>query len=350
MPNSPLKNLTRNLIIACSLLPFAACGAGEKQAPPNSAASASDTDGAGACAGPGPCELPAICQRYVSTACIAVGDHSAACKSLQAAAPLLPPEACEAALHNVEYTRKSATSEGALCMVLADKLCNELGEESESCQVVREQTPGFPPDRCELMLKRFPEVLEDLQAREQANQPLDDTKWASITAADAPSFGPLDAKIVLVEFSDFQCPYCARAADVARQVKERFGEKVRFVFRQFPLPMHPNASLAAQAALAAHAQGKFWEYHDALFANQTDLEKANLVAIAEKVGLDVEAFTSALDAETYKTAVDGDFALGESLPVRGTPTIYLNRSPLSNATSFEDVARAIEATLETEQP
>jgi protein-disulfide isomerase len=203
----------------------------------------------------------------------------------------------------------------------------------------------FPPERCAVMLAHYAEVLVDLQRLEARNRPLDADQMAAVAAADAPSFGPADAAVTIVAFSDFECPYCGRAAEAAKRIEEEYGNEVRFVFRQFPLGFHPNAHLAAQASLAAHAQGKFWALHDKMFANQSKLDRASLETAAEEVGIDVAAFKKALDDGTYVGAVDADIALGEKVSVSGTPTMFLNGQRLLDATSFEAIAEAIDAAL-----
>src|SRR6185369_13711414 len=155
-----------------------------------------------------------------------------------------------------------------------------------------------------------------------ANKPLAPELQASIAKGNAGAFGPADAKVTVVEFSDFQCPYCSRAATAVDQVKEKYGTRVRFVFRQFPLPMHENARGAAEAALAANAQGKFWQFHDKAFQNQGKLTRDGLEGIAKDAGLDVPAFKKALDSKTFAADVDADVKLGESVAVNGTPTMF----------------------------
>jgi hypothetical protein len=139
----------------------------------------------------------------------------------------------------------------------------------------------------------------------------------------AATFGPrhLDARFgwpfidarTLVEFSDFQSADCGRAAPMARMLRELFPDRVRFVFRQYPSTRHPDAHLAAEASLAAHAQGKFWEHHDVLFANPHDLRRPALERYAAEIGLDLAAFRHALDARLFAEDVDADIALGHSV-------------------------------------
>ena len=156
---------------------------------------------------------------------------------------------------------------------------------------------------------------------------------------------PRSAKVTIVEFSDFQCPFCSRAAEVAHKVKEKYSSKVRFVFRQFPLSFHQNAHVAAEAALAANAQGKFWEYHDKLFANQNALDRASLEKFAKETGVDVAKLKKALDDKTFAATVDADMKLGEEVAVDGTPTMFLNGTRVPNPTDFDALSQQIEAAL-----
>ncbi len=147
-----------------------------------------------------------------------------------------------------------------------------------------------------------------------------------------------------MEFSDFQCPYCSRAADVVDQVKEKYSDRVHFVFRQFPLPMHENARGAAEAALAANAQGKFWQFHDKLFKNQTQLTRDGLEGFAKEAGLNVDEFKKALDSKTYAADVDADVKLGESVAVKARRPCS-STGARANPTSFETVSAQIDSAL-----
>ena len=285
------------------------------------------------------------CGKYVAAVCEAAGDKAPACTQITGASELLPPSACEAAMKDIAYTKTQIANARKQCDVLVAKLCKDLGNETESCQMVKKQTPNFPPDRCKMMMDRYDAVLGDLKRREDAKKPLSEDKQKRIAADDAPAFGPADAKAVLVEFSDFQCPYCSKAADATKQLKEKYGTKVRFVFRQFPLNFHKDAHLASQAALAANAQGKFWEYHDKLFANQKAIKRADLDKYAQELGLDVAKFKKALDEGTYKEAVDADLKIGQDASVQGTPTLFLNGARVQNATDFAAISKQIDELL-----
>jgi protein-disulfide isomerase len=285
------------------------------------------------------------CADYAKKVCDEAGAESGTCTSVKSTTDLMPAAACAIALSDFDHTKKKLGEARKSCEELTTKLCAEIGKETETCQMVATQTKQFPPERCATMLEHYAEVVADLKKREARNQPLAADKVAALAKPDAPAFGPETATVTIVEFSDFQCPFCSRAADVAQKVKKQYSDRVRFVFRQFPLSFHQQAHLAAQAALAAHAQGKFWEYHDKLFADQSKLERPALEQAAKEVGLDVNAFKKALDNKTYAPAVDADMKLGEEVAVEGTPTMFINGQRIADPTDFAAIAKAIDAAL-----
>lgn len=288
---------------------------------------------------------PKACEQFSNKVCTKSGEQSSACQTIKQASELLSPAACSAALADVELTLSKVNEKRAACDQLVTKLCADLGDSTDSCKLVKDKTPEFPPERCSQMMEQYDKVLADLQRREQANKPLDAEKQALLAEGDAPSFGAEDAKVTLVEFSDFQCPYCSRAATATAEIKEKYKDKIRFIFRQFPLSFHQNAKLAAQAALAANAQGKFWEFHDLAFANQKSLDRASLEGYAKTVGLDVGRFKADLDKGTYQAQVEADTKLGESVFVSGTPTMFLNGKRVDNPTDAAAIASLIDEEL-----
>ncbi len=139
------------------------------------------------------------------------------------------------------------------------------------------------------------------------------------------SLGPEHAPVTVVEFGVFECPNCKQAAPAVKLLLERFEERVRFVFRHFPLvEVHPHAMLAAQAAEAAAAQGKFWPMHDLLFENQTHLKAQHLQNYAQGLGLDMARYTAEMDDEVYLQRVREHIDSGHQSGVRGTPTFFVN--------------------------
>src|SRR5262249_2263541 len=137
--------------------------------------------------------------------------------------------------------------------------------------------------------------------------------------------GPADAPITLVEYGDYECPYCRRAYSIVKQLQQRLGERLRFVFRNFPLAqIHLHAQQAAEAAEVAGDQGKFWEMHDTLFENQRALGDSHLRAYAEAIGLDGAQFARKLETHTAAGRVRADFLSGVHSGVNGTPTFFIN--------------------------
>jgi protein-disulfide isomerase len=159
-------------------------------------------------------------------------------------------------------------------------------------------------------------------------------------AAVGPSKGPESAPITIVEFSDFQCPFCSRAEPTVTEVLQAYPGKIRLVYRDFPLPSHGDAPKAAEAALCAADQGKFWEMHGRLFANQDKLKVGDLKVAAKELGLDGAKFDQCLDSGTKAKAVEDNRKAGEEAGVTGTPAFFINGRLLSGAqplTAFKTV-------------
>lgn len=163
--------------------------------------------------------------------------------------------------------------------------------------------------------------------------------------AVGPSKGPENAPVTVVIFSDFECPFCDRANATLAQVEETYGDKVRLVFRDFPLAFHPNAHKAAEAGHCADEQGKFWELHDKMFANQRALGGDELKAYAREVGLDGERFDECLDSGKMAEKVIANMQAGEEAGVRGTPAFFVNGQMLSGAQPFEEFRKVIDREL-----
>ncbi len=149
-------------------------------------------------------------------------------------------------------------------------------------------------------------------------------KIKNVEIGDAPIKGPPDAPVLVVEFADFECPFCGAMKPVVDSLFEKFPGKVRLVFKHFPLPMHQNAEKAARASVAAQRQGKFWEMHKELFENQQALDAANIERMAQKVGLNLDQFRKDRDSEATADYVAHDRKQGEGLDIQGTPSIYIN--------------------------
>jgi len=166
-----------------------------------------------------------------------------------------------------------------------------------------------------------------------------------VAAASGASKGPAGAPIELIEFSDFQCPYCQRANPTVDQVLQTYGDRIHFVYRHFPLSNHPNARPAAEASQCAAEQGKFWQYHDKLFANPSRLGEADLKQQAAEVGLDASKFNACVDSHKYRAQIDSDLKAGEEVGVNGTPAFFINGRMLSGAQPFSEFKRLIDEEL-----
>lgn len=167
-----------------------------------------------------------------------------------------------------------------------------------------------------------------------------------VSADDDPVLGNANAPVTIVEFSDFQCPFCSRAATTVHDVVKKYGpDKVRLVFRDFPLSIHPLAPKAAEAGACAAEQGKFWEQHDAMFARQDKLAVSDLKETAKTIGLDVAKFNACLDGGKFEAEVKADMAAAESAGISGTPAFFINGRPLTGAVPAEELIAVIDDEL-----
>jgi len=155
--------------------------------------------------------------------------------------------------------------------------------------------------------------------------------------------GPDDAPVQLVEYGDYECSYCGRAYTIVKAVQERLGQRMQLVFRNFPLStIHPSAELAAEAAEAAGAQGRFWEMHDALFENQTELGADLVIALAQGLALDLPRYMRELSERVYKERVQRDFLGGVRSGVNGTPTFFVNGIRYDNPVEVDSLTAMLE--------
>jgi protein-disulfide isomerase len=159
-------------------------------------------------------------------------------------------------------------------------------------------------------------------AHAQPTKVLDDP--VKIPVAGAPQLGPANASITIVEFSDFQCPYCAAAVPEIKALMNTYPKQVKLIFKQFPLDIHSQAELAANAAVAAGLQGKFWQMHDAMFAHHDELSRATIDALAKQIGLDTNRFASDMNSTQVHETVVRDQQDGDQAGVQGTPTIFID--------------------------
>lgn len=319
------------LALATLLFTWTGCGKQEAKQPP-----------------PAPPISPTSCKDFAERLCAEVTNVSPLCKAVREVSDVMADEACAAALTNFNSSVQKIADKRKPCIELVDRLCADLGPTTGSCNTVKTSTPSFSVERCTAMLGTYADVLKPLKVQEDKLKPLSPEAIAKIAdVTTAPTFGPADAKVTVVEFYDFEDPYSGRATAVMSEVLEKYGKQVRVVFRQYPVPAHRNSHTAAQAALAAHAQGKFLVFYDKLFNNQTQLGRASIEIYAKESKLDVAKLKAALDDKTYAPAVDADYKLGEEVVVDRPPGLFVNGKRVSNPLDPNLVGKEIEEALKT---
>jgi protein-disulfide isomerase len=188
------------------------------------------------------------------------------------------------------------------------------------------------------------ELMAKLRSENKVNVMLTPPRF-KVASDNGPWSGGKNAPVTVVEFSDFQCPYCRAAETGVKQVRAKYGDQVKFVYEDFPLGFHEHAMDAARAARCAGEQDKFWQYHDALFQDQSKLAVADLKAEAAKLGLDNKKFASCFDKQKPDAAIKASQAQGEALGVNGTPTFFVNGRELTGAQSADKFDAVIDEEL-----
>jgi protein-disulfide isomerase len=174
----------------------------------------------------------------------------------------------------------------------------------------------------------------------------DPVRRVNVSTDDDPSIGPDNAQVTIIEFSDFQCPYCqVWYKQVYQQLLASYPNKIRFVYRDLPLPMHPEAVPAAEAAECAGVQGAYWKYHDALFEQQYGLNRAAYEHYATDLGLDIKAFTACLDSHRFQAEIQADASDAARVGITGTPSFVVNGRLLVGALPFSDFKVVIDEEL-----
>jgi len=219
----------------------------------------------------------------------------------------------------------------------------------------KDRTQGRPMDQLSGPIREFltgqrqqqarAQLVNDLKKKTPARILLDPPRQTVTVAPDDPSTGPANAPITVVEYSDYQCPFCARVVPTIVKLRQTYGDKIRIVFKDFPLPNHSNAPKAAEAAHCAGEQGKYWDMHDRLFANQQGLAVPSLKQTAAGLGLDAAKFDQCLDSGKYGASIAADMKEGEQLGVQSTPTVYVNGRAVVGAQPFEFFQSVIDEEL-----
>jgi protein-disulfide isomerase len=243
------------------------------------------------------------------------------------------------ALHKAEVEDKAVVTDAdAKAFYAANKARFGTTSEADALQQIR---AGLGQQR---QNERRAAFARELKAKYDVKILLEPYR-VPVETGSAPSRGTPKAPVTIVEFSDFQCPYCVRARPAVKRVRDEYGDRVRFVFRHFPLDFHAQAQKAGEAAACAGEQGKFWEMHDLLWENTSKLQVADLKAHAAALGLDGAAFGACLDSGRHASLVESDLAAGQGYGVSGTPAFFVNGRPLVGAQPFEAFAQVIDDEL-----
>jgi protein-disulfide isomerase len=176
-----------------------------------------------------------------------------------------------------------------------------------------------------------------------------DSHQTATASAEVKSL-PAGRQVTIVEFGDYQCPACGAAYPATKEVLKNYGDKINFVFRNFPLPQHKNAQISAEAAEAANAQGKFWQMYDKLYETQKDWGESDkpldkFLVYAKDLGLDVNKFKADVTGNKYKSLIDNDTADGTALNVNATPTFYINGGVLQGVPTYNDFKSILDQIL-----
>ena len=284
------------------------------------------------------------CSAWLDFVCSRVSGQDPLCLMVQEGVSVLTSDTCAVAYEQRAFTEAQLKKREQQCSVLADKICEDLPGMTRFCKRVKKQAARYTPNYCVDMLAKYPETLAQL--KQELNAPrLKPEQAAKLYEGEPPAFGPEDAPIQIVEFVDYESQYSPQTAAIIRNLATKYGDRLHFVMRQFPLPDNKHAHEAAEAALAAHAQGKYWPMHDKLLDNRTHLTRADLLRYAKELGLDTAQLKAALEHKLYAAAVDADIALGKSLEVVGMPTVFVNNERITNSVSETAIVEAIEEYL-----
>jgi len=233
-------------------------------------------------------------------------------------------------LGNVDISDLTPVQKKAVLKLLREQDCScRCGMKAAEC-ILKDPNCSYSRALAKIAIqgvkdgKSLIEISKLMDASPKAHRPklLEDP--VKIPVAGAPVRGPEDARITLVEFSDFECPFCSAAVKQVDMIMAAYPKDIKLIYKQYPLSMHPHAEMAAEASLAAREQGKFWEMYELLFKNYRRLSSSSILAMAKQLGLDMDKFKADLDSGKYKAVIAKDMADGDAAGVYGTPAFYIN--------------------------
>ena len=260
-----------------------------------------------------------------------------------------------------EATARGLSSDALLAVVLPSRTLpitevdiTRVYEQNRNAFGGRTQDDMAPEIRAFLEQQRPTQALYALMnelraAADDVRVSLEPPRTAIAIGADDPVFGSATAPVEIVEFSDFQCPFCQQLTGTIEQLKTAYGDDIRLVFKDYPLPSHAQAFKAAEAGNCANLQGKFWELHDRMFSRQSELGVDDLKRHAGELGLDQAAFDACLDSGQFTEQVNADLMAGQQYGVSSTPTVFINGRAVMGAAPYELFDEIIREELERAQ-
>jgi protein-disulfide isomerase len=257
-------------------------------------------------------------------------------------------------LNDVDLSGLTAVQKKAALKILREQDCScQCGMKTAEC-ILKDTNCSYSRAIAKIAIqgvkdgKSLIEISKLMDASPKAHRPKLLEAPVNIPVDGSPVRGPADAKITLVEFSDFECPFCSAAVKQVDIVMAAYPKDVKLIYKQFPLSMHPHAELTAEASLAAREQGKFWEMYEVLFKNFQRLSRENVLTWAKQLGLDMDKFKADLDSHKFKAVVDKDLADGEAAGVYGTPSFYINGKQYNGEVSLAALKPILAAELKGE--
>jgi protein-disulfide isomerase len=246
-----------------------------------------------------------------------------------------------------EVEKRVADPSDADVQAFYDKQKGQMGDQLPPLEMVRPQVVAFlKREKSEAAVE---EVVGGLLGAARLERRLPDVRSPALPLDNAdhtPLKGKADAKVRVVEFADFQCPYCSRAADTMRALEQKYGDRVSFSYRHFPLrSIHPQAQRASEIAQCAGEQGKFWPVHDALYAHQDALDEPNAKKLAVEAGVDATKLDECLGAGRGAAQVEIDFKKGEEVGIEGTPSFFINGRQFGGNPTVAGLAQALDEEL-----
>jgi protein-disulfide isomerase len=275
----------------------------------------------------------------------------------QTPSTIASPDAWKTAetLGNVDLSDLTPVQKKAVLKILREEDCScQCGMKTAEC-IMKDTNCSYSRSLAKIAIqgvkdgKNLVEISKLMDASPKAHRPKVLEDPVTIPVAGSPVKGPADARITLIEFSDFECPYCSAAEKQVDIVMAAYPKDVKLIYKQFPLSMHPHAHIAAEASLAAREQGKFWEMYELLFKNFRQLSRNNILAMAKQLGLDMDKFQADLDSGKFKKEVEKDIADGEAANVYGTPAFYINGKQYNGEVSLAALKPILAAELKGEK-